>query len=207
TTEKGICATPATAVRARQRTRSFFGKLLQRFQKTSQEQTWMLPNGEPAEQCGERESNLLLAWAEDETSGLDEPRLAARWPSSTRCQQLAKNLFLVSGIERATASPEAEPTPPQGQPREVAEHLLAAARQKGDRRAAVSALTDLGIVCTREGEVARALQLLEEALTLARQLGDRARESDVWGNLGLAALGAGQVKRALELFEQERAYA
>jgi tetratricopeptide (TPR) repeat protein len=207
TVEQGICTTPATAIRARQRTRGFFGKLWQRFQKPSQEQTWMLPNGEPAEQCGDRESDLILAWAEVEATGLEEPRLAARWSSMSRCQKLAKNLFLVSGIDTPAASTPGGPTPPQGQPREVAEQLLAAARKKGDRAGEVSALTDLGIVCTREGEVQRALQLLEEALTLARQLGDRARESDVWGSLGLAALAAGQGGRALELFEQELAYA
>jgi tetratricopeptide (TPR) repeat protein len=207
TLEEGICATPATAIRARQRCRGFFGKLLQRFQKGSQEQTWMLPNGEPAEQCGERESDLLLAWTEDEAAALDEPQLAARWPNNTRLKKLGNNLFLVSGITTAPASSETEPTPPQGQPREVAERLLAVARQKGDRSAEVSALTDLGIVCTRDGVVQRALQLLEEALTLARQLGDRARESDVGGNLGMAALASGQAPRALELFQQELAYA
>jgi tetratricopeptide (TPR) repeat protein len=207
TVEQGICAIPATAMRARQRTQGFFGKLWQRFQKTTQERTWLLPNGEAAEQCGERESDLIVAWAEDENALLEESRLAARWPGITRCQKLGKNLFLVSGIAAAGTGKEAEPTPPQGQPREVAEQLLAAARQKGDRAGEVAALTDLGIVCTREGEGARALQLLEEALTLARQLGDRARESDVWGNLGMASLAGGQLQRALELFEQELAYA
>jgi tetratricopeptide (TPR) repeat protein len=207
TVEQGLCTTPATAVRARQRTRGFFGKLWQRFQKTGPEQTWMLPNGEPAEQYGDRESDLVLAWTEEEAADLDEPRLAARWPNQTRCQKLAKNLFLVSGIDAPAAGSAGAAAPPQGQPREVAEHLLAAARKKGDRAAEVSALTDLGIVCTREGEAQRALPLLEEALTIARQLGDRARESDVWGPLGLAALGTGQCRRALELFEQELAYA
>src|SRR5262245_31128734 len=61
-TEQGICAIAATSIRARQRARGLFGGFLQRFREASGE-IWTLPNGEAAEQCGERQTDLVLAWA------------------------------------------------------------------------------------------------------------------------------------------------
>jgi tetratricopeptide (TPR) repeat protein len=205
TVEQGLCATAATALRAQQ-SQGFFGKLLGRFRKQTGTQTWVLPNGETAQQQGERQADLLLAWAEDESTPLDETRLRARWPEGKRFQRIGKNLFLVGGIEPQAAAGEPA-QPPQVNPREQAEQLLAAARQAGDRSREASALTDLGIVCQRGGEYKQAGVLLEEALGLVRRLGERGRESDVLGNLALAVLGMGQPRRALELLEQSLALA
>ena len=166
---------------------------------------WLLPNGETAEQEGERETDLLLAWPREETSSLDEGALRSRWPEARRVQRLGKNLFLVAGVRGQEAGPQAEPTP--GDPRQAAERLLAAARAAGDRRREVTALTDLGIVTLRECDARRALALHEEALALARGLGDRSAEGEVLANLGLAALAARQPRRALEHLEQAVAYA
>src|SRR5438105_3594025 len=169
--EQGLCAIPATALPARQRVQGFFGKLWRRSYPATADRTWLLPNGEAVEQAGERQTDLLLVWPEDETTRLDATRIKSRWPQCQRCQQLGKNLFVISGVETPGANIAAEPPPPQGEPREVAEHLLAAARRTGDRRREVSALTDLGLVALRAGEVQRALALYEDALALARQLG------------------------------------
>src|SRR5262249_24365711 len=99
TVAQGVCATPATAIRARQRVGGFFGRLLQRFRKGPGEQTWVLPNGESAEQAGERQTDLVLAWAEDDTVPLGEAELRARWPEGKRFRKVGKSLFLVGGVE------------------------------------------------------------------------------------------------------------
>src|SRR5262249_6336917 len=106
--EQGICATAATAIRARQRARSLFGGLLPRFREEKGDQVWTLPNGEAAEQCGERQTDLVLAWSEDEAGPLDETRLRSRWPQGQRFQPIARNLFLVSGVEPPVAGKKSE---------------------------------------------------------------------------------------------------
>lgn len=208
---QGICATAATTVRVRQRIRGFLGKLWQRFHETPGAQTWVLPNGESAEQCGERQTDRLLVWPEDETGPLDEARIRGRWPECNQVQQLGKDLYLVAGVQPPEAAHPSQHGPntasPQVPPSEQAEQWLAAARRSGDRSREVSSLTDLGILSLRSGDAPRAVALLDEALALARQLGDQSRERDVLGNLGLAALAAGQASRARALLEQELTFA
>jgi hypothetical protein len=178
TVECSVCATAATSIRMRQPLGGLLGKLFRRFRNTGGDRTWTLPNGAAAEQCGERDAGLLLAWADDETRPLDETRIRSRWPGSERVEKLEQNLFLVGGV----ASPAAESGPVAALPKEVeaqlADAALAAARRTGDRRGEASALTDLGIAHLRQGNAARAAALLEEALALARQLGDPSLESD-----------------------------
>jgi tetratricopeptide (TPR) repeat protein len=203
TVADGWCSTPATLVLARQRQGGLFSKL---FASKSAGQSWILPNGASAEQAGERRTDLLLVWSESEKITLDEGGIQSRWPQNQRITRIAANLYLVAGI----ASPESDngaPLPPQGTPRAVAEQLLASARQAGDRRREITALTDLGVVYRRDNDIPRSLAVLEEALALARQLGDHASEGDVLCNLGLSALPAGQFQRAQQLFEQELAFA
>ena len=95
---RGLCATPATSIRARQRQRGFFARLFRRAQPAVG-QTWVLPDGGAAEQCGDRQAGLMLAWAEDVLAPLDEPRVRARWPQAQRLQQVGTNLFLVAGAD------------------------------------------------------------------------------------------------------------
>jgi hypothetical protein len=95
TAGQGICATPATSIRARQRLRGFFSWLCRRA-RTAAGQTWVLPDGGAAEQWGERQAGLILAWAEDGAAPLDEPRARARWPQAQRLQEVGPELFLVS---------------------------------------------------------------------------------------------------------------
>jgi tetratricopeptide (TPR) repeat protein len=208
TAQQGLGATTAMSVPVRQAIRGFFGKLLKNFRRSADERTWVLPNGEAAEQAGERRNDLLLVWSEDEGTPPDEARIKSQWPNSQELQQLGKNLFLVSGVAPPPVKPEAEPVAAgQGCPRGAAEQLLAAARSRGDRRAEATALTDLGIIHRQEGDPQRAVALLEEALPITRELGDRSAERDVLGHLGMALLGVGQAPRALELLEQELALA
>lgn len=205
--EAGVGGAAAIAIRAQQQIRGFFAKLLARFSKTEAEGTWLLPSGESVQQVGAKQTDLILVWAVDESIALDEQRIKARWPQSTRIEKLGQNLFLVGGV--ATQNPSAAPVPaqPQGSPREQAASVLAAARVSGDRLRIASALTDLGILYLREGAAPQAVTHLEEALDLVRRLGDRLRETDVIGNLGLAVMAVGQSQRALELCEQGLVYA
>jgi tetratricopeptide (TPR) repeat protein len=214
TVERGVCATAATAVRARQRVRGVLGRLFSRGPAATGGRVWVLPNGGTAEACGERRTDVVLAWAED-ADGLDETRIKARWPESQGLREIGENLFLVSGVgvRRAgrepaatPAAPAAEPIPP-GNPRPQAEKRLDAARRSGDPRAEAMALADLGVVCIIEGRAERGFPLLNEALQIARRTGDKARECDVLGNLGEAVLSAGDPGRAREIFEQEFAVA
>jgi tetratricopeptide (TPR) repeat protein len=202
--EQEICAITATAIQARQPIRSFLGKLVHRFRKSG-ERSWTVPNGEFAEQVGDRQRDLLLVWGEVDADSPDEARIKSRWPECQQIQKLGKNLYLVSGVESSSTESEAPSLPAQPSqesPVPLAENMLAAARLAGDRRQDASALTDLGILLTRSGKAQQAVALLEEALTLVRQFGDRALESDVLDNLGMAVLADGQPGRALELFRQ-----
>jgi tetratricopeptide (TPR) repeat protein len=211
--EQGICTVAATSIRARKR--GLFGKIWKHFWPGTGAQVWTLPNSQSAEQVGARRTDLALAWAEDESLALDEERIKSRWPKSQGFQKLAENLFLIRGVEPPHPSPAPLLRSVEGvgggveSPLQLAEQTLVTARRAGDPRHIATALTDLGIVLTRQGHSQRAISLLEEARTIARQLSDSGLESDVLDNLGMAALSAGQPRRALELFQQglERARA
>src|SRR5207247_3636988 len=122
------------------------GHFWQHFRPESETQVWTLPNGKTAEQVGGRCSDLVLAWAEDEVSPLDESRIKSRWPQSRGIQKIAENLYLVRGVELREQRGSEEttaPLPAPESPVRQAEEMLAAARRSGDRRQTASALTDL----------------------------------------------------------------
>jgi tetratricopeptide (TPR) repeat protein len=205
TAAQGLCATAATSVRAAQRAGGLLGKLLARWRRAAAGPTWVLPNGASAEQQGERQTDLVLAWPEDESASVTEEGLRRRWPHGKGFRRLGRHLFLVSGVQ--TSVMVGGPLPPQVCPKEQAQWLLTAARQAGDRRREALALNDLGIACTNASEAGRAVTLLQEALGLAGQVGDQALATDVRGNLGMALLWARQPGRGLELLEQALAQA
>ena len=198
--DQGLCMIAATSIRARQRARGLLGNLWQRFREAAGE-VWTLPTGEAAEQCGERQTDLVLAWSDDEAAPLEEARLRRHWPEGRRFQQIAPDLFVVAGVQPPPTETALETA--LGCPRAQGEQLLAAARQAGNRRAEATALTDLGIMAMSQGDAPQAIAHLQAALEIARQLGDRARESDVLGNLGLAALASSHPASARELFTHE----
>jgi tetratricopeptide (TPR) repeat protein len=206
--EEGLCATPATSIRARRRVKGLFGKLLGRFGEGRGKRSFALPSGEWVEQCGERSADGLLVWPDDPAEDLDEERVRSRWPEARRHRRLGPRLFLVEGVGSRAASANGSTSttdmPPQDvSPRQQAEEVLAAARRDGDRTREVTALADLGVVLLSDGKVRDAIGALEQALALARQLGDASRESDILGNLGLALLHVQEPMKARQLFEQE----
>jgi tetratricopeptide (TPR) repeat protein len=192
----------ATALQTRQQVRGVFGRLFKRFGGPPSGPAWLLPSGEATEQCGDRQTDVMLVWAEGEDVCLDESSLRTRWPQSCHVQPLGKNLFAVHGLvlEKAEAAP-AQPGS-QNSPRQLAEQQLHTARRQPDIGRLVTALTDLGILLTHEGACQRALELMEEALALVRPLSDPAKQRDVMGNLGIALIGK-DPRRALELLQQE----
>ena len=208
-TELGICATPVTSIRARQRLNvGFLGKLGRKLTGSGGEEFWTLPDGKTAERAGERKTDLALAWPQDETGSLSEEQARTRWPGLTRFQKLGQELFLVAGVG-AEAAVESEPTAQSsvkeseelGCPVALAEQLLEAARQSGDRVREAAALTDLGIVHMNQGDLKKSVAQLEKALALARQLDDLGREVDVLHNMGYALLAMGEPQGAREWFE------
>jgi tetratricopeptide (TPR) repeat protein len=202
--EGGVCRVPATSVSVRGRRHGFFRSLLQGFRRSSSKgQRWLLPNGSTAEQCGERRTDVSLAWTDGDGTQLTESAIKSRFGDQTRCRELGNNLFIVYGVERAEESGSAAPLP-TGTPFAMAERALQEARKLGDQRKLVAALTDLGVLHSNEGKCQRAIQLLEEALKIARQTRDRSQETDVIGNLGMALI-AKDPNRALELLRQELA--
>ncbi len=210
--EQGLFATPATSMRARQRLRGGLSRLWGSLRKSSKNRDFSLPDGSSSEQCGERNADLLLVWSPAAETPIDESLVQAAWPHAKRVRRLCKELYLVSGIESQTASPEHPAAPPPdptmtGTPRDQAELLLAAARTAGNRAAEATALTDVGVTKLSEGDHAGAVAALESALQITRELADREREVDVVGNLGLAMLGVGQAPRARQMFEHGLAFA
>ena len=205
--KQGICAVAATTIHARQPIRGFFGKLLARFQRTTGDGSWVLPNGESAEQCGERQTDRLLVWPQEQSDSLDENRIKSLWPQMKGLQKIARNLFLVSGVESSLDPKEIQQKLPPACPRAVAEQMLREARGIGNRRREASALADLGAAHLHERDAKRAVPVLEQALAITRELGDRSLETEVLGSLGLANLALGQRQRAFGIIEQELAYA
>jgi tetratricopeptide (TPR) repeat protein len=210
--EAGVCSVPATSVRARQRIGGgFFGSLTRKLTGGGGDESWTLPNGKPAEKCGERKTDVVLAWAEDDAARFDEELARTRWPGLTRLQNLGERLFLVTGVGGSQApAPRQVPKAPTGIsgaeelgcPIALAEQLLEAARKSGDRSREAAALADLGIVTMNEGDLNRAIKHLDQALGLSRELGDRAREVDILHNLGYVLLAMGQPAAARQVLEQ-----
>jgi tetratricopeptide (TPR) repeat protein len=204
--EDGIGAIMATALRTRQQVGAFFGTLFKLFRGRPGGPAWLLPSGEATEQCGDRQTDVMLVWAEGEAICLDESSLRTRWPGSTRVQPLGSNLFAVHGSVLLKAEPAPGQPISDNSPRQLAEQQLQTARRQADIGRLVTALTDLGILLAQEGACQRALELMEGALALVGPLSDPVKQRDVLGNLGIALVGK-DPRRALELLQQELALA
>jgi tetratricopeptide (TPR) repeat protein len=207
--EHGVCSTLATSVRARQRLGgSLLTRLARRLTRTAGDEAWTLPNGQPAEKCGERKTDLLLAWLEDESMAFNEESARTHWPGLTRFQPIGNRLFLVAGAAPAAAKDQAqtgtsavEGFEEMGRPVEQAELQLAEARRVGDRVTETSTLIDLGVMVMNEGDVKRSVAYLEEAVELSRQINDKAREIDALQNYGQTLLAMGQGAEAQRVLE------
>ncbi|MDR3621116.1 MAG: tetratricopeptide repeat protein [Paludisphaera borealis] len=212
TSEHGIDATPAVAIRARRRlSNGLFSKLARKLSKRDPETTWTLPDGKEVERCGERRTDVALAWPDEKTGKLDEQSLRRRWPEFRRFQSLASDLFLVEGEgvgERLRSEMESPGSPESlikpAEPIDLATaaaQVVESARHRGDAGSEVQALTDLALVVLIGGNAGDAVTHLQKALGLCRELGDRERETDVLCNLGFAQLGVGQAQSSRETLE------
>jgi tetratricopeptide (TPR) repeat protein len=180
--------------------------ILRRLVGSKSNPSWTLPNGRTCERSGSRRTDLVLAWAEDETSPLDEGQVKGRWPAAQTIRRLGRNLFLVYGItpeqepgKAHTAAAPASILPPVIPSLQLAAHALAEARQVGDRARETTALIDLAVAYLHKLEAQPAASLLEEALAEARQLGERDRELDAMLNYAQAVLILGRPQEAVEL--------
>src|SRR5258708_4601676 len=81
-----IGATPAMLIQARQPVGGILGKLFGR-RSVPEDRAWLLPNGKSAEQWGERQTDLILVWAEDESTPLHESGIKSQWPESKECHK------------------------------------------------------------------------------------------------------------------------
>ena len=91
---------------------------------------------------------------------LDEESVRTHWPGLTRFQPIGNRLFLVAGAAPMPAKVQSPQGPAGisgteelGCPVALAEQLLEAARQSGDRSKEAAALIDLGIVTMNEGDL------------------------------------------------------
>ena len=209
--EEGLCTTPATLIRARQKLGGLVGRFWNRLRGSRRDRSFQIPNGATAEQCGDRQSDLVLAWSQEQGGILDESRIKSRWPEAARTRRLGPSLFLV--VLRESRAGARAPVPqqtllsPAESPRAHAEAILSAARRNGARDKEATALTDLGAIQLNEGDVQGAILSLQKALEITREIGDNARESDVVGNLGMAMLADHQPETARYLFKQELEHA
>lgn len=76
------------------------------------------------------------------------------------------------------------------------QHVLAAARQHGDRPGQAVTLNNLGVVYQRTGEFQRAVDHHRRALVLIQDLGDRPGQAQTLSNLGLAYERMGRYEQA-----------
>lgn len=197
--DRGVCSAPASLIPARPPARGRLGAFLRRAARPDPARRWTLPDGEAVEQSGPRRTDVLLAWAEDDDAPLDDARVRAHWPGCRDARRLARNLFLVDGVE-----PDRPPTmqtpesASQTTPRQAAERALADARASGDPGRVAAALVDLGTASLKGCESHHAAEVFAEALALARTLDDPARESEALCGLGQALIADGQPGRALD---------
>ncbi len=207
--DQGLCTTGASSIRAREGLGGLLGRLRNRLSGSHKQRHFQLPGGASAEQCGERQNDLLLVWPQEQEATLDEPQIQSRWPEARRIQKLGQNFFLVAGPERRASGVATGPEPSSApeSPRAHAEALLAAARGAGDRKKEATALTDLGVIQLNEGDPKSAMASLDMALAITREIGDIVREIDVMGNLGMALLAVRQGESARVLFREELAHA
>ena len=210
--EQGLCTTAATSIRARQTGSAALRASSGAGCSTSKRnRDFQLPNGGSAEQCGDRQNDLILVWSEEQggmprrgsnqvtmAQGRANPKAGTK-PFPGRWTRVASRRTR----DRSAQSRHRR----QASPRAHAEAILAAARRTGDRDKEATALTDLGVIQLNEGDAQGAIASLEKALAITREIGDTARESDVVGNLGMAMLAVRQPERARALFEQELAHA
>ena len=207
--DRGVASIAATSVPVRQR---LGGPLARFFGGPRADRAWTFPGGTPVEQCGERRTDLRLAWAVDEATPRTRRGAASRrlWPGRHSSRALGPNLYLITGVvleELPPGAPAAQELPADESPRALAARGLDAARAANDRPRTVMALADLGLALLLEGDTRRAAATLAEARAGARGLGNPVLEADVMSNLALVACYAGQPEQGRGLITPVLDYA
>jgi hypothetical protein len=64
--EGGIGAITATVLRTQDQVCGYLGSLFKLFRGPTGGPAWLLPSGEATEQCGERQTDVILVWADGE---------------------------------------------------------------------------------------------------------------------------------------------
>ncbi|MGO8753108.1 MAG: hypothetical protein ACLQNE_44765 [Thermoguttaceae bacterium] len=201
----GLHFVTATATPFRQLERARFGRLLEHFFGDGGNRDWLIPNGEVAEQYGDRRTDVVVVWAEEQETPPSEMQIGAHWPEAVQVQPLGARIWLVWNAREVAA--QSDSVLPDMPSLDDAQRLLARARENGDCAAQVTALADLGLLALEHRDLPRALPALNEALALARSAGDRGREGDVLGILGLAGLAAKDLEGARQNLAQALAIA
>ncbi len=91
--DQGIYSTPAVSIRAGAQKSGLMRRLIRSFHQQSKSQTWILPNGQEAEQSGNRRTDLLLVWFAEPASLSDDSQIKSRWPQCQEIQGGDPNLF------------------------------------------------------------------------------------------------------------------
>ena len=81
-------------------------------------------------------------------------------------------------------------------------HARDAAALLGDRAAEATALTNLGIICWRQGRYQRAIDYHQQSLAASLEIGDRTGEAIAMANLGVVYERQGHLDRAAECHQQ-----
>ncbi len=185
------------------------GQLWHRLREPKGKRDFLLPNGASAEQCGDRQNDLMLVWSEDD-AGIARRGSAqvATGPRLKRFQKLGRkpvswspgsNREPTAGIPRRQSRRSLAAESPRAQ----AEAILAAARQTGAPDREATALTDLGVDRPERGRrQGRHRVSGESAGDHPRARRSARTEGDVVGNLGMAMLAVRQPERARALFER-----
>ena len=207
--DNGVCSTLATSVPARQRLGGgLLTRLARKLSGTARNEAWTLPNGQPAEKCGERKTDLVLAWPEDESMPLDEesapdalagidPVSAHRQPALPGRRRSADS----GAISAATSTSGSRGRRRAEAPGRTGRAASRGGARSGDRPKEAAALIDLGIMVMNEGDLKKSLAYLEQAVELSRQMADKAREIDALQNLGYTLLSMGQGAAARGVLE------
>jgi tetratricopeptide (TPR) repeat protein len=205
--EEGIGAVTATALQTRQEVRGFFGRLFKRFLGPSRGPAWLLPSGVATEQCGDRQTDVVLVWAEGDGVCIDESSLRTRWPESSRVQPLGRNLFAVHGLvspSKTFAGGEGE-APGEPQPARNLEFM------HGVDSAPASPVQPF--LVSKQAPHAQAArgqpvaqdtprQLAEQQLQAARRQPDIGTLVTALTDLGIVLAQEGACQRAVELMEE-----
>ena len=103
---EGLSTIAATAIQARQRARGILSGFLRRFHRVSEDLAWVLPNGETVQQCGGRQTDLLLVWSDEHSQQLDEKQIHEHWSQARVFNRSARTCSWCGAWQHRLPAPE-----------------------------------------------------------------------------------------------------